>query len=157
MALRAITPPTRALVVPAAVVRIVAGTALLVAPGLAGRAWIGEEAERAGTKTFAQALGARDALIGLGALLALREGHSPRWWLLAGAAADAADALATLQHFAGLPRGRRLLVALVAGGSALGYTWLATQAGRDGGGTREARVLGPRRIYNEQAREVEPN
>ncbi|HEX6122590.1 MAG TPA: hypothetical protein VFY89_05490, partial [Ktedonobacterales bacterium] len=111
MALWAKMPSTRALIVPAAVVRLAAGTALLVAPRLAGRAWIGADAGRAGTQTFAQALGARDALIGLGALLALREGRSPRWWLQAGAVADAVDALASLREIAGVPRWRRLLVA----------------------------------------------
>jgi hypothetical protein len=128
MTLAVIASTARALVVPAAMVRVAAGAAFLVTPALAGRAWIGKEAAQPGAETFAQALGARDALIGLGALLALREGQSPRWWILAGAASDAVDALATLLHFAGLPRGRRLLVAAIAGSSAIGYAWLAMQS-----------------------------
>jgi hypothetical protein len=159
MALWAKLPTTRALVVPAAVVRIVAGTALLAAPRVAGRVWIGEDAGRAGTMVFAQALGARDALIGLGTLLALREGQSPRWWLLAGAASDAVDALATLREIAGVPRWRRLLVATMAGGGALGYTWLAARSddlagGRDGHMARVAHAPG---LRGERTREVEPS
>jgi hypothetical protein len=120
---------TRTLTGIAAAARIGAGMAFVAAPALVGRVWVGSEADAPGTATFAQALGARDALLGIGALVALCDGTSPRRWLQAGAVADASDALVSLLHPA-LPPRRRLVVTLIAAGSAIGYTWLASRVER---------------------------
>lgn len=71
---------------------------------------IGPEAAQAGTRLFVQAFGARDAILGTGGLLAARRGQPTRPWLLASAAADAADATLGAFLFERLPAGRRVLV-----------------------------------------------
>ena len=76
--------------------RVAIGAALVLAPGLAGRMWIGEDAARRAVKVFTRALGVRDLAIGLGVLLALERGAPVRGWLEAGTLSDAVDVAATL-------------------------------------------------------------
>jgi hypothetical protein len=54
------------------------GAAFVLAPGLAGRAWIGSDARRRPVKVLARAFGARDLAIGLGAVIALAGSSIPR-------------------------------------------------------------------------------
>src|SRR6478609_10307355 len=84
-----------------AVGRIVLGGALTVAPGLVARTWVGESTT--GAKVLGAGFGARDVAIGAGLWRALDAGQDARPWLLAGAAADAADLLATLAAGRSLP------------------------------------------------------
>jgi hypothetical protein len=100
-----------------AVGRIAIGSALLAAPVLAGRGWIGDTVERPGAQAVMRGFGARDVAIGAGLLAAVRGGAPTRPWLLAGMLADAADAVATLAVRDRLP------------GSAAGVLALATTAG----------------------------
>src|SRR5437762_12085549 len=76
--------------------RMAFGVACMLAPGWAGRMWIGPDASRPGTKLFIRALGARDFALGLGTILAMRHDRPTRGWLEACGLADAADALATV-------------------------------------------------------------
>jgi hypothetical protein len=87
-------PPDRALF--HARVRIAAGAAFVLFPGLAGRMWIGSDAARRPVKVLARAFGARDLAIGLGVVIALDRGAPVRGWIEAGALSDAIDTAATL-------------------------------------------------------------
>jgi hypothetical protein len=101
----------------ASVGRIVVGTALTVAPGLAGQAWIGRSAREPATKVAIRALGIRDLALGAGALHALDSGAPPRPWTIAGAVSDIVDAIGTVLALRRLPR-RSLGVVVVAAASA---------------------------------------
>lgn len=115
----------RALVVGAALTRVLAGAAFVAVPGLVARAWVGDDAKGSGARALAQALGARDALIGVGALLALGSGRPVRPWLQMGAVADAADAAITLARFGTLHPVGRVAVAAVATVSSAAFFQLA--------------------------------
>lgn len=83
--------------------RVAIGLALAVAPRRLGRLWLGDAVEQAGTRVVLRSMAARDAVLGAGALLALRRGRPVRGWIEAGVAADAADLLATLVAGSRLP------------------------------------------------------
>ncbi|MDP9072115.1 MAG: hypothetical protein M3N68_12720, partial [Actinomycetota bacterium] len=72
--------------------RVVLGAAFMLAPATL-KGWIGDDAHRPGTRVLARVFGARDAALGLGALLALREGAPARRWLQLAAGIDAVDAV----------------------------------------------------------------
>ena len=82
----------------------------MVAPRTLGAAMIGPSATEPGTRLFVQAFGARDAILGAGGLTVGARGGSAGPWLLASAAADAADAALGGLLFRELPPGRRVLV-----------------------------------------------
>lgn len=88
--------------------RITAGAVFLVFPRVLLRAWAGTTDRH--LVPLARAIGGRDVALGLGALVALRNGDSANPWLRAAALSDAVDALATLVAFRHLPRARRWLV-----------------------------------------------
>jgi hypothetical protein len=89
--------------------RVAAGLAFAAAPGRAGGLLIASDADTPGARLFIAAFGARDVLLGAGALPALASGRPARRWLAACVAADGFDAAATLQRFGELPRRRRAL------------------------------------------------
>jgi hypothetical protein len=102
-----------------ALVRVLVGTALTVAPGRAGAGWIGPVAGKSPTTVYSRALGARDAVMGLGVLRTASDPDALRPWLLAGIVADAVDTAATLEALDDLPKMGRTVAPLIAGGSAL--------------------------------------
>ena len=103
-----------------AVGRVVIGGALAVAPALAARGWIGEVSSAPGAQALARGFGMRDVAIGAGTLAALGSEGNVRDWMLAGAAADAADLAATIIARRDLPwLGRFGIVALAATGATL--------------------------------------
>src|SRR3954454_4315429 len=83
-------------------IRLGVGTALVAAPGWAGRVWVGPGADGAGSKVFARALGARDVVLGYRTLRAALDGEQVEGWLQIGAMADAADTAAAAVAYAGL-------------------------------------------------------
>jgi hypothetical protein len=96
--------------------RVAIGLALLVAPDLVTRSWVGRDGRSPGGRLLARSLGARDAVIGLGALASLGDSRQLQRWLLGGVAADVADFGATLT----MPKGAsRTGVLAVAGGAAV--------------------------------------
>jgi hypothetical protein len=102
--------------------RIALGTALLVAPRTVSRSWLGGAGGDPRTLgLLGRAAGARDLALGAGTLKALTDGEAARPWVVASAACDAVDAVATL---AGMSRGRftrtLLLVGVAAGGAVAG-------------------------------------
>ena len=101
------------------------GAAFVLAPGLAARGWIGDDARRRSVKVITRGLGVRDAAIGLGIAVALDRGKPVRGWLEAAAVSDAVDLGATLLARGAIPGRGRVLVGALAAGSAALCTWLA--------------------------------
>ena len=95
--------------------RAVVGLILVVLPGLASWLWFGESSAR--TRALLRMVGARDLVLGVGALTSVKEQTQDAEWVGMGAIADAVDGIVTLT-VPGIPmRGR--LVGPVALGSAL--------------------------------------
>ena len=89
------------------------GVAFIALSGPLGRLLIGRDADGAGAQLFIRAFGARDALLGVGTLLAIRTEQSARPWLIASGVADAFDAMATVTSYRHLPPKRRALTFMV--------------------------------------------
>ena len=99
--------------------RVLVGAAFLVAPALAGRGWIGDDAERPGVQAIFRALGIRDLILGLLTLHVVdRPGIGPRT-VATCAAADAVDFGATLAARESLPPTAAVGALAVAGSAAL--------------------------------------
>ena len=98
-------------------VRIAFGLAFLLAPRLAAKPWLGDAAASPGFAWMARAFGIRDALLGVGTMIAIDDKKPVRQWLHYGAVSDATDAVATLIAYRHLPKYRRfaLLVAAASG------------------------------------------
>jgi hypothetical protein len=99
--------------------RIAFGAALVLAPGVAARGWVGDDAQRPAVKVLARALGVRDAALGLGIAVAIDRGAPVRGWLEAAAVSDVVDFAATLLARDAIPDRSRKLIAAVAAGSAV--------------------------------------
>lgn len=99
--------------------RLGIGAALLLAPGTAGKIWVGPGADDRGAQVFARALGARDVALGLKTLSELGQKREMKHWLRLGAAADVADAAATAVAWRSLSPSRRVVMPLVA--AAVGF------------------------------------
>jgi len=112
--------------------RVGLGGACTIAPRLVARQWVGGVGGLPEAVVLARALGARDLLLGLGALNGARAGRVPVGWLAAGAAADAVDAASTLLHWSDLPKGRRAAAAVLASTAAAAQLWLVSRARRAG-------------------------
>jgi len=103
--------------------RVVIGAVLLVAPGAAGRRWIGEPASDPRVKVALRGLGARDLALGLGALRALDRGEPARGWVQLAAVGDATDAVSSIVGARRLGLARAVATLVTAGGAAaLGLT-----------------------------------
>jgi len=107
--------------------RLGLGAGLTVAPGLVGRVWVGAGGASTGAKVIGAGLGARDVAIGAGLWRALERGEDASGWLLAGAAGDAADLVATLAARHSLPLLGRLGVPVIAASGAVLSVWAARQ------------------------------
>lgn len=97
--------------------RVGIGAAMVAAPGLVARSWVGAVGSEPGARVLTTALGARDVAIGLGLVRALRGGGRAAPWLRAAALADAADLAATIRARRDLPLPAVLGVGALAGGS----------------------------------------
>jgi len=109
--------------------RVLVGLMLFFVPTRVTRHWVGAtEGERTGTKVMAMGLGARDVVIGAGALAAVNAGNgAAKPWLLGSAAADLMDLTATLRAAGDLPTGAVAGTVLVAGGAAAAGIYVLTQ------------------------------
>jgi hypothetical protein len=94
--------------------RVAVGTSLLVAPGLAGRIWMGPGAGTPAARTLARVVGARDVALGLAMRRAAREDRPSAPLVRLGVAADVADAVATVLAWRTLTPWRRLVMPAVA-------------------------------------------
>jgi hypothetical protein len=126
--------------------RIAVGAAFFLAPGLAGRTWVGGDAARPSAKLLARAFGARDLALGLGVVIAIDRGAPVRGWLEASALSDAGDAVATLLGASAVPALMRPGVLALGAGSAAVAGWLAKRVDSKDhplpGETPEAAVTG---------------
>jgi hypothetical protein len=77
--------------------RLMAGAAIYAAPSLVGRAFTGTPSNSPSSRLFARAMGIREISLGAG-ILAAGSNARPRTtpWLLAAAASDLGDAMASL-------------------------------------------------------------
>jgi hypothetical protein len=118
--------------------RTAIGGAMVVAPGVTGRIWVGPGGTGPGERVFARALGARDVALGLGIMNAAREDASTAEWLKLGVIADLADTAATVlagRQLVGRRRTAMPLIALaVAGAGAYAVRLAAQQSGAAGSG-----------------------
>lgn len=90
-----------------AIGRIALGASFVLAPGVALRAWPGnDEARGPVSRLLARSVGVRDIALGVGTLLAVQHDTPVRGWLEAAALADAGDAAAIVLGFRHLPRFR---------------------------------------------------
>lgn len=106
-------------------------------PEVPARPWVGpKEAAGTGARVLARALGARDVALGFGAIEADLSGRDLRPWLIAGAKADALDAVITVSNWRRLPSRGRIAVLTAAGGSALVGLWAASAMASEGGARR---------------------
>jgi hypothetical protein len=104
--------------------RVAIGATLFAAPDLVAAPWVGDDAKTTGARVIVRALGARDAALGVGALVAAGEGDGLRRWLFASSACDAADFVATL---AGPPSpARSFVLALAAAATLMGIAAAAS-------------------------------
>jgi hypothetical protein len=103
-------------------IRLGVGASLVLAPGFAGRIWIGPGADDRGAQVFARAVGARDLILGARLLQAARDKSDTKEFLTLGYLADVADVAATVAAIKSLSKGRRIAMPLIAGAvGALGY------------------------------------
>jgi len=110
--------------------RAAIGAALLAAPRLVGKPWLGDVSERPATQMAIAGLGARDLVIGAGTVWALagrRRDVGP--WLIAAGLADAADFLGAFRFRKDLSSESVAFTAGLAGGSALLHAWLQSELG----------------------------
>ncbi|MEA2388931.1 MAG: hypothetical protein QOG41_1704 [Thermoleophilaceae bacterium] len=106
--------------------RIVFGIAFMTMPGWTGRVWIGRDADRHAVKILTQAIGARDLTMGLGALIAMRNGRGARGWFQAISLTDVFDFTCALLAKEVLPPAQRAMVLALAGGSAAQAAYAST-------------------------------
>jgi hypothetical protein len=99
--------------------RAVIGIVALALPGLVNRAWLGAGAATPHAKALTRALGARDLVLGIGALTSVKENTQGPEWLSMGAVVDGVDALASLL-VRGAPRRTKFVALLAAGGAVAG-------------------------------------
>ncbi|MFP5326517.1 MAG: hypothetical protein ACLGHT_03425 [Acidimicrobiia bacterium] len=98
-------------------IRIAVGIAFLLMPRVAAKPWFGDGSDSHALRWLARAFGVRDALLGVGTLIAIDDKKPVRQWLHYSAVSDSVDALATLLAYKHLPPYRRfaLLVAAASG------------------------------------------
>lgn len=110
---------TRAATSAVLVLRVSYGVALIAAPRRLALRWLGEAANDAPVQVPLRGLGAREAVLHAGALVALRNRAALRPWLAASIAGDLTDVIATAVGRRRLPAGSPLATLAVGGGSAL--------------------------------------
>jgi hypothetical protein len=113
--------------------RIGIGVLLLLFPRRMSRSLWGAEGASPAVAFFARLVGARDAILGAGALAAMQQEGTPdasarvRPWMSYGAVADGVDAVATLLAYRHLPKRKRFgLLAMALGGAATGGYLMTT-------------------------------
>jgi hypothetical protein len=101
--------------------RIGLGAALVLAPSLTGRTYLGREASRPVVRFLLRMFGIRDLVIGVWALGAKGDKDAARRAVVAGIACDAVDAVSAALAKDALPRwGRRLVLVAATGAVAMG-------------------------------------
>jgi hypothetical protein len=101
-----------------AINRTLFGLGYVVAPDRTGANWVGKVAEDEGTQVLTRALGARDFVLGIGAVRALATRRDVRDWFAAHAVADTTDLVATLVAKDRLPKRSFAFATAMSAGSA---------------------------------------
>ena len=109
-----------------AAARIVFGIGFIAMPGWTGRVWIGRDSDRPAVRVLTQAIGARDLLMGVGAMIAMRRGKHARGWMQAIAITDLIDFACGLAARDRIPPSSRAAVLVLAGASAAQAAYAAT-------------------------------
>jgi len=99
--------------------RVVVGAALTLAPGLAGKMWVGEGAASPATKLAFRTMGIRDLALGAGTLHALSTGEPARPWVLLSGVSDGVDVIATTLAIRKIPLSKSIPSILVASTAAV--------------------------------------
>ena len=110
--------------------RISYGAVLILAPRRVALGWLGPAVESAPVQVGLRGLGAREAILHTGALLALRGNAPLRPWLAASIAGDLTDVISTAVARRGLPQGSARATVAVGGGAALASLALAIAVDR---------------------------
>jgi hypothetical protein len=110
-----------------ALMRIVVGCVMFLAPRRTARGWTGEHPEDGVSVLSIRGMAARDLALGIGLLIALERGTPARGWIEAGALSDAGDAVATLFDGSSMSRPRRLFWFTAEVGTALFGSRLASE------------------------------
>jgi hypothetical protein len=110
---------TRAAAIAVLGLRVAYGAGLIAAPGRLGRRWLGPASATAPTQVPLRALGMREIVLHVGALLATLRGAPLRPWLIGSIAGDLGDVAATIAGRGELPDGASTATVVVGGGSAL--------------------------------------
>ena len=97
------------------------GSLMLAAPAVALRGWVGADSNLPSVKLVARTMGVRDAALGIGALMAIRDDRSPKLWLQLGVAADAVDCAATLIALRRIPKGAVVVAGMAAAAAFTGW------------------------------------
>lgn len=109
--------------------RVAVGLLLFLFPGRVLKGMLGGRDVPAGVALIGRLLGARDAILGAGAIAALQDNHphSVRPWMAYGMVADASDALGMLVAYRHLPRRKRFVMLSMALGGAGAGGYLMTR------------------------------
>lgn len=100
------------------IARVGVGTALLLAPSRMGRNWVGSVADDPRAAVVIRGFGARDLVLGLGTLRALRRDEPLTGWVQMAAIGDACDAVAGLVGAPGVGAARTIPTVLSAAAAA---------------------------------------
>jgi hypothetical protein len=112
--------------------RVALGAGFVLSPGLSLRPWLGARADSTPVRVLARAFGARDLVLGAGALATQGDARAQRHWLAGAVVADATDFVATAAARDELPRvNAALVMGLAAGAFAIGAAAVAS-LGHDG-------------------------
>ena len=109
-----------------AAARIVFGIGFIAMPGWTGRVWIGRDSDRPAVRVLTQAIGARDLLMGVGAMIAMRRRKHVRGWMQAISATDVIDFTCAVAARDAIPAASRAAVLVLAGGSAAQAAYAAS-------------------------------
>jgi hypothetical protein len=96
------------------VTRLGVGGALAIAPSFAGRIWLGDAADTPNARVLARSVGARDAIVGVATLAALKNRKPTAQLLTVGFAGGFADALSTAIAGQHLDQRRRWMMPAIA-------------------------------------------
>jgi hypothetical protein len=107
--------------------RVAIGAALVLAPQLVLRSWLGEVGNTTGARVLGAGFGARDIVVGAGAIHALNTGGPVRPWLLASAFTDAVDVAATFAGRRALPPAGAAATCVLAATGVAASLWTARE------------------------------
>jgi hypothetical protein len=110
-------------------VRIAYGVGLMLVPDRLTMRWLGDEGRTDAARVALRGLGAREAVLHAGGLVAVCRGEAIRPWIGASIAGDVVDVISTAAGRRGLPEHAAPATLIVAGGSAALSAALGAAAG----------------------------